>query len=184
MEVPVAGPQPIAISLSTAQQAVLERLLRQHSCPQALALRVRIVLGAATGTRNEPLAARLSCSPTTVRKWRARWAAAESQLAAAEADAAVLTSAVAAALADAARPGTPDSFSAEQIVQIVNLACTSPRGCGRPIDAWTPRELADEAQRQGIVSSISPTTVGRFLGRGRSAAAPVSLLAQRQEQGG
>jgi transposase len=180
----MAGPQPIAISLSAAQQAVLERLLRQHSCPQALALRVRIVLGAATGLRNEPLATRLCCSPTTVRKWRERWAEAESRLAAAEADAATLATTVAAALADAPRPGTPSTFSAEQIVQIVNLACTSPRACGRPIDAWTVRELADEAERQGIVSSISPTTVGRFLGPGRSQAAPVSLLAQRQEQGG
>jgi len=178
----MAGPQPIAISLSPPQQAVLERLLRQHSCPQALTLRVRIVLGAATGIRNEPLANRLSCSPTTVRKWRARWAAAESQLAAAEADAATLATTVASALADAPRPGTPDTFTAEQIVQIVNLACTSPRECGRSIDAWTPRELADEAERQGIVTSISPTTVGRFLGRGRFAATPLSLLAQRQEQ--
>lgn len=180
----MAGPQPIAISLSAPQQAVLERLLRQHSCPQALALRVRIVLAAATGRRNEPLATHLSCSPTTVRKWRARWAEAAPRLAAAEADSAALTLLVAATLADAPRPGTPDTFSAAQIVQIVNLACTSPRQCGRPIDAWTPRELADEAECQGIVTSISPTTVGRFLGRGRSPAASESVLAQRQEPGG
>lgn len=179
----MAGPQPIAISLSAPQQALLERLLRQHSCPQALALRLRIVLGAATGIRNEPLAIRLSCSPTTVRKWRARWADAQARLAAAEAEPAALATIVAATLADAYRPGTPDTFTAEQIVQIVNLACTSPRQSGRPIDSWTPRELADEAERQGIVTSISPTTVGRFLGRSRSAAAPVSLLAQRQDQG-
>lgn len=175
----MAGPQPHAITVSAPQQAALERLLRQHSCPQALALRVRIVLGAATGRRNEPLAAQLVCSPLTVRKWRARWAAAEARLAAAEADPAALATMVAATLADAPRPGTPDTFSAEQIVQIVNLACTAPRACGRPIDAWTPRELADEAKRQGIVTSISPTTVGRFLGRSRSASAFEPLLAQR-----
>lgn len=180
----MAGPQPIAISVSAPQQAVLERLLRQHTCPQALALRVRIVLGSATGIRNEPLAANLTCSPTTVRKWRARWAAAESRLAAAEVDPAALATTIAATLADAARPGTPDTFTAEQIVQIVNLACTAPRASGRPIDAWTPRELADEAERQGIVTSISPTTVGRFLGRSRSSAASESLLAERQGQGG
>jgi len=179
----MTGPQPVAISVSAAQQAVLERLLRQHTCPQALALRVRIVLEAASGIRNEPLATHLSCSPSTVRKWRARWAEAESRLAAAEADTAALATTVAAALADAARPGTPDTFTAEQIVQIVNLACTSPRASGRPIDAWTPRELADEAERQGIVTSISPTTVGRFLGRSRSSAASESLLAQCQGQG-
>jgi hypothetical protein len=69
-------------------------------------------------------------------------------------------------------------------VQIVNLACTAPQACGRPIDAWTPRELANEAERQGIVTSISPTTVGRFLGRGRSASSSESLLAERQDQTG
>ena len=179
----MTGPQPVAISICAAQQAVLERLLRQHTCPQALALRVRIVLGAASGIRNEPLATRLTCSPTTVRKWRARWAEAESRLAAAEADAAALATTIAASFADAARPGTPDTFSAEQIVQIVNLACSSPRASGRPIDAWTPRQLADEAERQGIVRSISPTTVGRFLGRSRSSAASESVLAQCQGQG-
>lgn len=180
----MAGPQPITIALSAPQQVVLERLLRQHSCPQALAVRVRIVLGAARGLRNDPLATDLACSPTTVRKWRARWAAAESRLAAAEADAATLATTVAATLADAPRPGTPDTFSAEQIVQIINLACTAPHACGRPIAAWTPRELADEAQRQGIVRSISPTTVGRFLGRGRSATASVALLAECQGPNG
>ena len=179
----MTGPQPVAISISAAQQAVLERLLRQHTCPQALALRVRIVLRAASGIRNEPLATGLTCSPTTVRKWRARWAEAESRLAAAEADAAALATTIAASFADAARPGTPDTFSAEQIVQIVNLACTSARASRRPIDAWTPGELADEAERQGIVRSISPTTVGRFLGRSRSSAASESVLAQCQGQG-
>lgn len=178
----MAGPQPQAITLSAPQQAVLERLLRQHSCPQALALRVRIVLGAATGRRNEPLAAQVVCSPLTVRKWPARSAAAEARLAAAEAEPAALATTGAASLADAPRPGTPDSFSAEQIVQIVNLACTAARGCGRPIDAWTPRELADEAKRQGSVSSSSRTSVGRFLRRSRSATASEPLLAHCQSQ--
>jgi hypothetical protein len=36
-------------------------------------------------------------------------------------------------LADAPRSGTPPTFTAEQIVQIVNLACTAPRA-GVP---WT-----------------------------------------------
>src|SRR3712207_7962660 len=39
---------------------------------------------------------------------------------------------------------------------------------GRPVDAWTPRELADEAVKRQIVASISPTSVGRFLKAGRS----------------
>lgn len=160
------GPLPRSLTVSAPQREVLERLLRQHSCPQALALRVRIVLRTAEGARVEPLARELHCTPDTVQKWRDRWVDAEASLAAAEATTATLQATVAATLADAPRSGRPPLFSAEQVVLIVNLACTSPRSVGRPVDVWTPRELADEAERQGIVSSISPSSVGRFLGRG------------------
>jgi putative transposase len=179
----MAGPQPqTQITLSAPQQVVLDALQRQATCPQALALRVRIILGAATGLGNAPLAATLGCSRPTVRTWRSRWAAAQAHLAIAETDPRTLRETIASVLADSPRSGTPSTFSAEQIVQIVNLACTSPRAVGRPVDAWTPRELADEAKRQRIVTSISPTSVGRFLGRSRSAAPSQPLLAQRQDQ--
>ncbi len=179
----MAGPLPLPITVSPAQQAVLEGLLRQHSTPQALALRVRIVLAAASGVRNVPLAHDLGCTPKTVIKWRARWAAAEPQLAAVEHTAADLKRLIARVLADAPRPGAPDTFTAEQIVQIINLACTPPADAGRPVDAWTRRELADEAIKRQIVASISPTSVGRFLKAGRSSAASQPVLAQRQNQG-
>lgn len=178
----MAGRHPQAVTLSAAQQAVLEGLVRQHSCPQTLALRLRIILGAAADQQNELLAARLGCTPKTVWKWRARWAAAERELAVAEAEPAALRQMVVSVLADAPRSGAPTTFSAEQVVQIINLACTAPRSLGRPIDAWTPRELANEAERQGIVERISPSSVGRFLGRGRAAAPSLALLAQRQDQ--
>ena len=67
----MAGPLPLAITISPPQQAVLEALLRQHSTPQALALRVRIVLAAASGRCNLPITRDLACSPKTVIKWRA-----------------------------------------------------------------------------------------------------------------
>ena len=163
----MSGPPPLAITVTPPQRAVLETRLRQHSCPQALAFRMRIVLAAATGQRNEPIAAQLGCTPKTVRKWRARWAAAEAQLAVVERDAAELKAAVATVLADAPRPGAPDTFTAEQSVQLSTLACTSPADSGRPVDAWTPRELADEAIKRQIVSTLSPRSVGRFLKAGR-----------------
>jgi len=167
----MAGPHPISILLSPPQQAVLEELLRQHSCPQALAFRARIVLAAALGHRNDPIARQFGCSPSTVRKWRARWAAAQAPLAAAEADPAELRTVIATVLADAFRSGAPDTFTAEQIVQIINLACRPPSAVERPVDVWTLRELADEAVKQQIVRSISPRSVGRFLKTGRSQAA-------------
>src|SRR4051794_16766763 len=100
----MAGPLPLAILVTPPQQIVLEALLRQHSCPQMLALRARIVWGAATGRRNLPLAHDLACTPKTVTKWRARWAAAHAQLAACESDTADLNRMIAHMLADAPRP--------------------------------------------------------------------------------
>lgn len=172
----MAGPQPQAITLSAPQRMILEEWQRQHSCPQALALRVQIILGAASGQQNVPLAAALGCTPKTVWKWRARWAAAESQLAAAEAEPRALRQVLASVLADAPRPGAPDTFTAEQIVLIVNLACTPPPTADRPVTAWTPRELADEAYplqnhwvrprrmpQRGIAPGYDPRATGWWL---------------------
>jgi len=168
----VPGPAPQPITVSSAQQAVLDALLRRATCPQALALRVRIVRAAAAGQRNAALARQVGCTPATARKWRTRWAAAAAHLAAVDHDRPALERAIAAALADAPRPGAPATFTAEQIIRIINLACRPPDQCGRPVTAWTPRELADEAVNQGLVATISPRTVGRFLKGRRSAAAP------------
>jgi len=176
------GPAPAPIFVTPAQRAVLAALLRRSSCPRALALRVQIVLGAAVGQRTEPLARQLGCAPNTARKWRARWAAAATPLAVAADERPALERAIAAALADAPRPGTPATFTAEQIVQIIDLACRPPDQLGRPVTAWTPRELADEAVKQGIVATISSRTVGRFLNGGRSPAPSQPLLARRQGQ--
>jgi putative transposase len=84
------------------------------------------------------------------------------------------------ALDDAPRPGGPATFTPQQIVQIVAVACEPPEESGRPISHWSARELADEVKKRQIVKDISPRTVGRFLKTGRLAAAPQPLLAQRQ----
>jgi transposase len=82
-------------------------------------------------------------------------------------------------LADEPRPGAPSEFEPEQIAQIVAVACEDPQESGRPVTHWTPQELADEAIKRGIVSSISPRSVGRFLGRGRLETPSEPLLAER-----
>ena len=65
-------------------------------------------------------------------------------------------------LQDAPRPGAPATFSAEQWCQIIALACEPREASGRPISHWTPRELADEARKRGIVGTISTRHVARF----------------------
>ena len=64
---------------------------------------------------------------------------------------------------DLPRSGSPGKFTAEQVTQILAVACEDPEASGRPVTHWTPRELADEVAKRGIVESISPRQVGRFL---------------------
>ena len=66
-------------------------------------------------------------------------------------------------LSDAPRSGSPGTHSAEQVTQIIALACEPPSQSGRPIETWTGRELADEAIQRPIVESISTSQVNRYL---------------------
>ena len=76
-----------------------------------------------------------------------RWGALTSkleQLASERVSDKVLTTVIEEALTDILRSGTPATFTAEQIVQIVAVACENPAEAGRPISQWTPREVTDE----------------------------------------
>jgi putative transposase len=174
------GPKPAGLHLSPVQRDLLQRLQRQQTADQRLVRRAAIILALADDPCVDAVARKLRLSRLTVRTWRERWIAASADLQRAEGD---LTPQqfrrfVEQLLDDAPRPGTPATFSPEQIVQIIAVACEPPEKSERPIDHWTSRELADEVQKRGIVPTISPRSVGRFLKRGRVAAAPQPLLAQ------
>lgn len=177
------GPKPTPVSLTARQRAVLEHVTRRQTSPQQVVRRAHIILQAATGGNNDQIARHLALDRGTVRTWRARWLTAAPRLDAAEAAGEperVLRDLVGAVLQDAPRSGAPDTFTAEQVVQIVALACEVPPAAERPTSHWTPQELATEAVTRGIVAAISPRTVGRFLKSGRSEAASEPLLAQSQ----
>jgi putative transposase len=170
------GPRPTPLALSDAERLALDRLAQRHSTPQLIALRARIILACSRDKRNAQIARELSASVDMVRDWRARWLALPSipldELP------------VEARLADRQRPGAPARITAEQWCQIVALVCEIPENSNRPISHWTPREIADEARKRGIVDQISPRHLGRFLKGERSQAASVSLLADPVAQRG
>jgi transposase len=174
------GPQAAPIQVSAAQQALLQRIQRQQTADQRLVRRAAIILALAITPCIETVARQLGLTRVTVRAWRDRWRQATPALLSAEQDlpSPQFRQVLEHLLADAPRPGKPATFSPEQIVQIIAVACEPPEKSGRPIDHWTSREFADEVQKRGIVRSISPRSVGRFLKRGRPAAASQSLLAQ------
>ncbi len=70
-----ASSQAVQIVLSEAEREQLEAWTRRRTSAQALALRSRIVLAAAEGSKNAEIAGRLGVSRPTVTKWRSRFAA-------------------------------------------------------------------------------------------------------------
>lgn len=160
-----------SIELSARQQEMLEHLVRSPTSEQRLVQRARIVLAAGKGGLNRDLAIELGVDADTVCLWRRRWAAAQERLAATEEGPrrSDLSRCIAETLVDAPRPGGPGTFTPEQILEIIAIACEQPEEASdRPVTHWTPREVADEAMKRNVVSHISTRTVGRFLTSGRS----------------
>lgn len=174
------GPQPPPVELSVRLRAVLDHLVRRQTSSQRLVRRLQIVLAAADGSNNDQIARHLDLHRGTAQTWRTRWLMRAPRLEAAISagdDDRLLARLVADTLDDAPRTGTPSTFTAEQVVQIIALACEPPPESDRPVNAWTPRELADEAVKRAIVPTISPRSVERFLGSGRSPTASQPVLA-------
>jgi len=175
------GPQPLAIEVTPRQRALLEEISRSWSRPHAQVVRASILLRAAAGERNQAIARALEVHVEMVSTWRTRWAAATPTLQALEGpdtEEVLWRMTMEDTLADAPRSGRPATFSPEQVVQILAVACETPSDSGRPVTHWTPPELAAEVVRRGVVPRISSRTVGRFLKRRRPATAPQPLLAE------
>jgi transposase len=139
------------VELSQKDRRALEALVRQPSAPQGLVMRAQIVLLGAAGFGVRATAARLRVGRATVQRWRRRWSDSAAALSVLE------------RLVDAPRPGTPPTFTPEQICAILALACEAPCRAGRELTHWTHADLAAEAIARGMVASISPDSIGRFL---------------------
>lgn len=174
------GPKPAPIKLSERQQAILKQILRRHSSSQQQVKRVRLMLTMASGKNNQQTATESGVHRETVIQWRHRWLDAVERLTAAEIAGVSdneLQAMIEEVLMDEPRSGTPVTFSAEQVTQIIAIACSEPQASARPISHWSPREIADEAIKRGIVETISTRSVERFLKRSRLKASSKSLLA-------
>lgn len=125
----------VAIELSDMERAELESLSRRRRTAQGLARRARIVLAASEGLENKQIAAGLGTDPTTVSKWRRRFA--ERRLD---------------GLYDEPRPGAPRRIGDEAIAETIRktLEETPP---GAP--HWSLRSMAR-------ASGYAPSTIHRI----------------------
>ena len=175
----------LPIKLSSRQEILLQQIVRGTTNPYRLVRRAKLILGAASGESNSAISRRLELDREQVRWWRSRWREESEKLVAAEEKQVTdkkLMTLIEEILSDRPRAGTRKSFSVEQVVQIVAIACEDPEQSERPISHWTARELAAEAVRRGIVAQISPRSVGRFLKRSYTTTTSPSLLVKSQNR--
>src|SRR5215831_19210237 len=114
------------ISIGTADRGRLERLVRDRSTPQKVVWRARIVLLAGDGLTAEEIAAAVSKSLLTVRRWRRRY----------------ITKGEDGLLNDATRPWRLKSLSPEKVKQVVHMTLHE-----KPPNAthWSLRSMAAAA---------------------------------------
>jgi putative transposase len=174
----------VEVKITEKQKELLEQICRRQNSTQQQLRRAQIIVKASEGLSNKKIAKELGVHRSRVRQWRGRWLVAEERLAGLETkeNNKTIFFAIEEMLCDAYRSGTPSKFSSEQIVEIMALACEAPSLSNRPISHWTPRELADEAIKRGMVESISAQSVERFLKGSRPQATSVTLLANKRTE--
>jgi len=153
------------IRLTTVMYEILSELSSSRNIGRAIAVRATVILMAVEKYNNQAIASCLACCAKTVGIWRRRWRdsfKALLRMQFTECKAAFQRSIIK-CLSDAPRSGSPGTFTAEQIVSVIGVACESPAQSSRPVTCWTGKELADEAKKRGIVDSVSPSHVNRIL---------------------
>ena len=118
------------------------------------------MLSASTGSYNKTISQDLGLCEETVGFWRKRWVDNTAELEKFKDKPKQLWEAVSQVLADKPRSGSPGIFTAEQICQLLAVACETPP---EHLSHWTQPELARTIIGRGIVESISASSVGRFL---------------------
>jgi transposase len=125
---------------------VLEEQASSRSAPYAQVVRARIVLLASEGAAKVDIARRVGVCVDVVSKWRKRFCLQGL-----------------AGLKDRPRSGRPRRFGSEVVAGIKALACEPPESRAVPLSRWSSFELAAQAVTEGLVESISSSTVRRWL---------------------
>lgn len=163
------------IHLSPEQEKLLQAIANSREIPHGLVQRTKIVLAVSQGLTNKFIAQELGLCEETVGVWRKRWLAGCQDLEKLEQKPKHLREAISTLLADLPRPGCPATFTAEQICQIIAIACEKPP---EHLDHWTRPDLVRKAIERGIVAEISETSIGRFLKSSGSKTSSDPVLAE------
>lgn len=165
------GPPPVKpLKMTARQYGLLDSQSKKHKTGNQQVKRIKILLQGSKGRSNYSISKDLKVSVKTVASWRRRWALAYEKLLIFErgksgegvSDGALLKKMLE-VLKDRSRPGTPAQFTLSQKQQIVTIACRKPSEYGLPMTRWTHQMLAEVAQAEKVVESISARYVGEVL---------------------
>jgi len=107
-------------SLTSEEQATLERLARARTAPAGHVKRARVVLLAQEGLRIPEIAARLNMCAKTARLWLHRFNTLGVR-----------------GLEESPRAGRPRIYPPEQVAVVIETALTNPETLGLPFACWT-----------------------------------------------
>jgi transposase len=153
------------IQVTTFMHKILCQLASSRNIGNAVVARAKFMLMGFEKQDNQTIACALGFSARTVGLWRRRWRdsfPALLQMQFTE-NSAAFQRAIIECLSDAPRTGSRGTFTAEQIVGLIGIACEPPEDSDRPVTSWTGKELADESKKRGLVNSISESHVNRVL---------------------
>ena len=153
------------IMLTERQHSILQQIIHSTTAAQRLVERANLIVLAFGGMFNRAISGIIGLRRKQIGVWRRRWKQSFDALVAIECreSQAALRRAIEDVLSDAPRSGSSGKFTAEQVTQVLAMACEPADQSGRPINEWTGRELADELVRRKIVASISISQVNRYL---------------------
>jgi putative transposase len=175
------------VILTKTQTKLLTDCVRASTSPQRLVQRAGILLDYAESGNKSLVASKYSVGRDTVRRWCERWHDCQDELERLEAEhqAGTLSDPmyrreIETILADAERPGAPATFTEEQKRQMIAVATRKPEDEGVPVTHWSHELLAQTVIDKGIVKTISPAHIGRFLKACGITTAPKSVLGASQ----
>lgn len=118
----------------------------------------------ADGLNNLQISEKVSIGRDSVSKWRTRFLNSLSHLQEVEQKGPTkLEAEVIALLSDYAHPGQPPTYTDEQIIRILEIACRrNPEKYGYEANHWSLNLLVDITIKEGIVGFISAKTISRF----------------------
>lgn len=123
------------ISLTNKQHNVLTQIITSRTHRQDHIQRAQIILLAFNGKNNKQIQSDLNVTQPTVVKWRKRWLKNEYRLLLIDENETGVNyiRKILEILSDAQRPGAPCTFTAEQVCQIMSVACERPEDSDLPI---------------------------------------------------